>query len=69
MKAPAKYRSVLLMVVAMALCVAAGGCKRADDTVGAGNGPDTAAPASVGASGLTGPAVTPAPAPPQGARE
>lgn len=63
-----KRRSGVLMVVALVGCAAAGGCKRADDTGSAANPSGASAPATPGgASGLTGPAVNPAPAPPQGA--
>lgn len=74
MNAITKRHSGLLIAAALVLCAAAGGCRRADDSGSAGNPSGSTSgmngPASaVGASGLTGPAVAPAPAPPQGASE
>ena len=52
----------LLIVATIAPGVATSGCKRADNTSGM-RVPAAAASDAPGASGLTGPAVTPAPAP------
>ncbi|HTH61402.1 MAG TPA: hypothetical protein VL689_14720 [Paraburkholderia sp.] len=70
MKPTTRRHAGVLMMIALALTAAAtGGCERAEESA-----PNTAGVAGpVGASGaggaLTGPAVTPAPAPPRGAKD
>jgi len=66
-------RSGSLLVVALLIAAGAGGCRRAGETGDSGktsgmSGPAAASDASDASGKLTGPAITPAPAPPRGAQ-
>jgi len=70
MSAAVKRRAgpLLVAVGVFVFGVAVGGCTRVDGTSDTGNSSATGAPAAASGArgGLTGPAVTPAPAPPRG---